>query len=68
MQITVKQLNRINNGSILAVCSTNYGDITGIWQGEEPEITQSYYVELDVPQKLVWGVDIIEADSYEYRT
>lgn len=68
MQVTVKQLNRTNNGKVSVVCSANFGDITGIWQGEEPEITQSYYVDFDVPQKLIWGVDIIETDYNEYRT
>lgn len=68
MQVTVKQFNRTNNGRVHALCSTNYGDITGIWQGEEPGKNQSYYVDFDVPQKLIWGVDIIETDYNEYRT
>ncbi len=68
MQITVKQLNRSVDGKILAVCSTDYGDIKGIWRGEEPEISKSYFVEFNVQQKLVWGVDILAADNHEYRT
>jgi hypothetical protein len=67
MQVTVKQLNRTNNGKVSVVCSANFGDIIGIWQGEEPDIGKNYYVEIDIPTKLVWGTDIVAVDSHEYR-
>ncbi len=67
MHVVVRKLNKTNNGSVVTVCSTENGDITGIWQGEAPNINQSCFVELDVPQKLVWGVDILTTDSHEYR-
>lgn len=67
MQVTVKQINKPINGRISVVCFTNHGDITGIWQSEEPEINQSYFVEIDFSKKLIWGLDITVTDCHEYH-
>jgi hypothetical protein len=52
---------------IFVEASSAYGEFRGQWRGEEPKIYKSYYVELEFPKVLTWGVDILKTNCREYR-
>lgn len=40
------------------VYSTEFGEGTGEWEGNIPEIGEKYFVEIEIDIELVWGRDI----------
>jgi hypothetical protein len=67
MQVKIDKINEKETGEIYIEFSSLYGNSTGLWSGEKPILNKSYYVEVEVPQKLKWGIDIVKIDSSEYR-
>lgn len=66
MEIKVFEINKQGKDEILIRFSSPYGSAHGYWMDQNPEINKSYHVEFDIPQVLVWGKDIKEAESDEY--
>jgi hypothetical protein len=43
--------------------STEYGNATALWSGNEPQISKEYFVELEVPGVLYWQKDITVSEE-----
>lgn len=43
--------------------STEYGNATALWRGNEPEVNNEYFVEIEVPGVLFWQKDIAVKDE-----
>ena len=67
MKVKVLEINEYGKDEILITFSSPYGSAHGFWMEQNPEINKSYSVEFDIPQTLVWGDDIKEAESDEYK-
>lgn len=62
----IKLCQCVSEGGVIEF-SSQYGSAKGLWKGDIPEINQHYYIELDIPKILIWGIDIVEADCKEYK-
>ena len=67
MKIKVLEINKYDEDDILVAFSSPYGSAHGFWMEQNPKIDKSYDVEFDIPQTLVWGKDIKEAESDDYK-
>ena len=67
MKIKVLEINEYGKDEILITFSSAHGSAHGFWMGRNPEINKSYDVEFDIPQTLVWGMDIKEAEYDECK-
>ena len=67
MNIKVLEINKYDKDKILVKFSSPYGSAYGFWMERNPEINKSYHVEFDIPQTLVWGKDIKEAEFDECK-
>ncbi len=65
MQIKIMKLSQCDAERFQIEFASKYGTAKGIWRGVKPEIGKSYSVELDIPQILCWGTDIVESDLKE---
>ena len=60
----VKVIEAINQSQGLQVnFSTEYGNATALWSGNEPQISKEYFVELEVPGVLYWQKDITVSEE-----
>lgn len=60
----VKVMEAINQSQGLQVnFSTEYGNATALWSGNEPQISKEYFVELEVPGVLYWQKDITVSEE-----
>ncbi len=67
MKIQVLEINKYGNEETLITFSSPYGSAHGFWMERDPEINKSCDVEFDIPQTLVWGKDIKEAEFEECK-
>ena len=58
------RVNRITNGIVHG--NTPFGSINVIWHGDNPELGKVYDVELDIDKVLVWGKDVLLANSGDF--
>jgi hypothetical protein len=43
--------------------STEYGNATALWCGNEPEVNKEYFIEIEIPGVLYWQKDIAVTDE-----
>lgn len=67
MEVNIIKLYDCNSEGIFVEFSSQYGAAKGLWKGSTPKVSQSYYVEIDIPKILIWGTDIIETNYREYK-
>lgn len=67
MQVNIVKLHESSSEGIYIEFSSQYGVAKGLWKGSTPKISQSYFVEIDIPKILIWATDIIETDYEEYK-
>lgn len=67
MKITVKNiLGPIKDGYKITFTS-DQGTANACWKGDEPKVGGEYVVELDIPNLLIWDIDVIQSEEKEHR-
>lgn len=57
MRVIIKEIINQTQGYKVKF-STEYGNASAFWKGNEPHINKEYFVELEVPGVLYWKADI----------
>jgi hypothetical protein len=45
--------------SLVVSFSSDFGNATAFWSGEDPSINHEYQVEVDIDHSLEWGKDVV---------
>lgn len=43
--------------------STEYGNATALWRGNEPQVNKEYFTEFEIPDVLYWQKDIAATEE-----
>jgi hypothetical protein len=63
MIVTILTVRPNDSTTWLVDFSTLWGDGYGLWHGTAPLRLSEYNVELDIPDELIWGKDVVKATT-----
>lgn len=66
MKITVMNILAVIKDGYKITFTSDQGTANACWKGEEPKVGGEYVVEVDIPNLLIWDIDVIPAEEKEY--
>ena len=66
MKVYIDDNNLDNSNENYFEFVSSYGKGRAIWNGKKPSIKTIYDIEIEIPQVLCWGMDIVKSGQNEF--
>ena len=67
MLVCITNVTATDTGKFHVDFSTSIGSGQALWHGERPVVDQTYHVEIDIGEELVWGTSIQSIQAQVHR-
>lgn len=64
MRIQVQEVLETDGERLEIVFTSEFGSAKACWKGPRPEVSETYDVELEIDEPLVWGNNINEVNDH----